>query len=126
MGIKIRDVELDANFLDVDFMDRYEECAKRYQQEIAASKAKKYEKSSDGLRALISDTEAFFDEVFGDGTSDVVFGDCKTDLMEHVKAVNALSEEFKVQMKALNDMANTANQKQVAHISAKGPAFLRK
>lgn len=120
MDIIIRGHALPGDFFDVDFIDRYEDCTKQYQNDLSVSRAKTYERTSDGYRALIRDTERFFDNLFGPGTSAQLFAGKQGDMREHMSAVNELANAFRTQSKEINDISNTTAQRQAANVARSG------
>ena len=70
--MKIRDIEVDFDFLDADDVERFEKEAKRVIEE--SSKKEKIEMSySEAIREECRIIKEFFDNVYGNGISEKIF-----------------------------------------------------
>ena len=82
--MKIRDIEVDFDFLDADDVERFENAAKRVVEECAY-KEKKEMTYAEVIREECNIIDRFFDAVFGNGISEKLFKG-KKNLSDHVKA----------------------------------------
>lgn len=99
--MKIKNVELDFSFLNADDMERLENASKRVFDET--EKVKDVEMSyAKTLRFECNLIDTFFDEVFGEGTSEKVFGG-KNNLDEKFEAFEDVMKE---KAKQDNKLAN--------------------
>lgn len=71
MIIKIFDVELEADFADVEFIEKYENGLEKMKE--ADKEIGKLEKVSEQIKAYCTTLFNFFDELFGEGTADKLF-----------------------------------------------------
>lgn len=89
--MKIRDIEVDFDFLDADDVERFEKEAKRVIEE--SSKKEKIEMSySEAIREECRIIKEFFDNVFGNGISEKIFKG-KNNLADHIKAFEDIVKE---------------------------------
>ena len=82
--MKIRNIEVDFDFLDADDVERFENAARRVVEECA-NKDKKELSYAEVIREECNIVENFFDNVFGKGISEKLFNG-KKNLSDHVKA----------------------------------------
>ena len=82
--MKIREIEVDFDFLDADDVERFENAAKRVVEECA-NKEKKEMSYAEVIREECKIIDRFFDDVFGNGISEKLFNG-KKNLSDHVKA----------------------------------------
>lgn len=94
--MKIRDIEVDFDFLDADDVERFENEAKRVVEECKKT-AQKTMSHSEAIRVECDIVETFFDNVFGKGISEELFNGRKN-LSDHIKA--------------FEDIVKTKNEKQ--------------
>ena len=90
--MKINGVELEVNFLDADFMEKIENCCRKVSEQ--AEKSKKELKDltySQQIKAECKIIKDFFDDLFGEGTSEKIFQE-KNDLMLCLSAFQELVE----------------------------------
>lgn len=99
--MKIRDVEVDFDFLDADDVERFEREARRV-LEKCDEEAKKSYSASESIKAQCKIVEEFFDNVFGKGISDKIFVK-RNNLKEHLTVFEEVIKESKAQD---NDMRN--------------------
>ena len=96
----INGVEFEIDFTDADVMELIDR-----ESQIASQKAKELEKQNlddlslaEGIRQECKIVKDFFDNVFGEGTSEKIFGN-KDSLMECINAyedtMNAYQEQYK-------------------------------
>ena len=82
--MKIRNIEVDFDFLDADDVERFENESKRVVEECR-NKAKSLMNCSEVIREECNIIENFFDNVFGKGISEKIFNG-KKNLNDHIKA----------------------------------------
>lgn len=94
--MKIRDVEVEFDFLDADDIERFENEARKV---VERCKNKEIEQMShsEAIREECNIIEDFFNGVFGDDIANKIFKG-KKNLTEHIKA--------------FEDIVNTKNEKQ--------------
>ena len=97
--MKIKNIEVDFNFLDADDMERFEvECEKvKRECDIKQKEEMSY---SQVIREECRIIKNFFNNVFGEGTSEKIFG-AKNNLEEHVNAFEDVVKEKIEQQKRL-------------------------
>lgn len=98
--MKIRDVEVNFDFLDADDMERFEKEAQKVKEETKNKQIKEMS-YSEALRAECKIIKDFFDNVFGNGISEKIFKG-KNNLAEHIKAFEDIVNEKISQQKQLN------------------------
>ena len=99
--MKINGVELEVNFLDADFMEKIENCCKKVSEN--AEKAKTELKNltlSQQIKGECKIIKDFFDEVFGEGTSEKIFKE-KNDLK---LCLSAFQDLIEAKVKMQNEM----------------------
>lgn len=116
MDIIIRGKKLEGDFYDVDFIERYENGALELKNRTDAAGLNKCTSTAEGYRILIGIIEGFFDYVFGEGTSAMLFEGVEGKIDAHMKAVEDLAAARATVNKELNDMTNKYNQKQAASV----------
>ena len=89
--MKIRDIEVEFDFLDADDVEKFEREAKKV-QEICKEKQKIEMPTSQAIREECKVINDFFDNVFGEGVSVKIFNE-KNNLMDHVKAFEDIVQE---------------------------------
>lgn len=89
--MKIRDIEVEFDFLDADDVEKFEREAKKV-QETCKEKQKIEMPTSQAIREECKVINEFFDNVFGEGISIKLFNG-KNNLMEHVKAFEDIVQE---------------------------------
>ena len=82
--MKIREIEVDFDFLDADDVERFEKEARRVKEECEM-KNKQEMSYSEVIREECNIIDRFFDDVFGNGISGKLFNG-KKNLSEHIKA----------------------------------------
>ena len=93
--------ELEGDFFDADFMERYE---------TTDARDRKYEKVADAFREQCAVAREYFDRIFGDGTSKELFGD-RMNLRDHMEAIAELTECAAGAKKEINDLTNKYTQR---------------
>lgn len=89
--MKIKNIEVDFNFLDADDIERFEKEAKKVRQECEI-KGKEEMSYSQLIREECRIINNFFDNVFGEGVSEKLFGN-KSNLEDHIKAFEDIVQE---------------------------------
>lgn len=82
--MKIKDIEVDFNFLDADDIEKFEQEAKKVVDKCEKEEIQELE-HSEAIRQECNIIEEFFDGVFGKGLSEKLFKG-KKNLLEHIKA----------------------------------------
>lgn len=82
--MKIKDIEVDFDFLDADDVERFETEARKVVEECQ-NKDKVEMSHAEVIRVECNIIENFFDNVFGEGIADKMFNG-KKNLNEHIKA----------------------------------------
>lgn len=100
----INGVELEIDLMDLDERERFEECFINTNDEIQKVTMNKTDKAIDQLREICDLISDFFDDVFGEGTSDMIFGNNKYHIGENIKAIQEVTKEKIRQEKEFNDM----------------------
>lgn len=111
MNMEINGVTLQADFMDADFMDKFEPALYTMRDKIQKSKSTQHTSVAAGYRELNSCIDEFFNVVWGDGTADRVFDGSKN-VMVHLQAVAQIDEAQKQEKKAFNDFSNKYTQRQ--------------
>ncbi len=97
--MKIRNIEVDFDFLDADDMEKFEEEAK-----IVVKKCEEKEKQQMSYSQMIREQcqiiNDFFNNVFGEGMSVKMFGN-KDNLKEHISAFEEIVKEKENQQKSI-------------------------
>ena len=99
--MKINGVELEINFLDADFMEKIENCCRKVSEKTEKAKTELKDLTlSQQIKEECKIIKDFFDEVFGEGTSDKVFKG-KNDLM---LCLSAFQDLVNAKAKMQNEM----------------------
>ena len=94
--MKVRGIEIDFDFFDADDIERFEKETKKV-EEFSDKESKKDMTMSEAIRKECNAVENFFDNVFGEGTSEKIFKG-KKNLNEHIKAFeDVINEKIKQQ-----------------------------
>lgn len=118
MNIEINGVTLQADFMDADFMEKFEPAIYEMRDGVNASKtmqgsvAVKY-------KAMNQAIETCFNQIFGDGTADRIFQGNKN-VMMHLEAVAQIDKAQKSEQKQFNDFSNKYTQRQNSFQSMQG------
>ena len=107
--------ELQGDFFDADFVDRYEAATRRMRDQATAGEGAHYSSLGDAYRAQCKIANDYFDGVFGDGTADELFGG-SNNLKDHMQAVAELVEAAQKSQKETNDFVNKYTQRQNAAV----------
>ena len=101
--MKIRNVEVEFDFLDADDVEKFEIEAQKVKEECE-NRAKKEMSYSQAIREECKIIDNFFDNVFGEGISLKIFNG-KSNLSEHIKAFeDIMNEKIEQQNKFKNTM----------------------
>ena len=99
--MKIRNIEVDFDFLDADDVERFENEAKRVKEECDL-KSKQEMTYAEVIREECNIIERFFDNVFGKGISEKMFKG-KKNLNDHVKAFEDIINQKNEQQRGLQN-----------------------
>ena len=113
MELIINDVKLEGDLMDADFMEKFEQSMIKMRDTAQAKKRETYPTAAASYRAQCEVVNTCFDEIFGEGTADRLFHG-KMNVMEHLQAIEKISEWAAGQKKAFNDFANRYTQRQQA------------
>lgn len=102
--------ELEGDFFDADFMERYETATRDMHNKATDARDRKYEKVADAFREQCAVAREYFDRIFGEGTSKDLFGD-KMNLRNHMEAIAELTECVAGAKKEINDLTNKYTQR---------------
>lgn len=105
--MKLKDIEVDFDFLDADDVERFEKEAKRV-KEACEMKNKEEMSYSEVIREECNIIDTFFDNVFGEGISEKLFNG-KKNLNEHIKAFEDIVNK---KIEQQRDLQNTLNRYQ--------------
>lgn len=100
----INNVKLDADFTDADLIERIEIGSKKVFDETEKIKNEKFQ-VAEGIRQECKIIKDFLDYVFGEGTSEEIFGD-KDSLNLCLKAFEDIINEKEKQVKSINDFVS--------------------
>lgn len=114
MNIIINGVTLQGDFMDADFVGPFEEATRKLQDRTIASRGKQYASVAEGYLEQCKTIDAYFDEIFGEGTAARLFQGAEHNVMNHLKAVEALTDWAHGEKKKLNDFTNKYTQRQNA------------
>lgn len=113
MAIYILGHEMQGDFYDADFVDRYEAATKQMRDRATAGEHVHYNSIGDGYRAQCKIAKEYIDAVFGDGTAESLFGK-SNNLKDHMQAIVDLTEAAQKNQKEANDFINKYTQRQNA------------
>ena len=102
--------ELEGDFFDADFIERYETATRDMHNKATDARDRKYEKVADAFREQCAVAREYFDRIFGEGTSKDLFGD-KMNLRNHMEAIAELTECVAGAKKEINDLTNKYTQR---------------
>lgn len=103
--MKIKDIEVDFDFLDADDVQKFENEAKRVEEECEKKEIETLS-YSEAIRRECNTIENFFDNVFGEGISEKIFKG-KMNLIEHINAFQDIVNE---KVKKQEELKNTLNR----------------
>lgn len=110
MNIEINGVTLQADFMDADFMDKFEPAIYEMRDGINASKTMRGSIAA-RYKAINQTIERCFDNIFGEGTADGIFQGSKN-VMVHLEAVARIEEAQSAEKKQFNNLSNKYTQRQ--------------
>ena len=113
MELIINDVKLEGDLMDADFMEKFEQSMIKMRDTAQAKKRENFPTAAANYRAQSEVVNVCFDEIFGAGTADRLFHG-KMNVMEHLKAIEKVSEWAASERKTLNDFTNRYTQRQQA------------
>jgi hypothetical protein len=113
MELIINDVKLEGDLMDADFMEKFEQSMIKMRDAAQAKKRENFPTAAANYRAQCEVVNVCFDELFGAGTADRLFHG-KMNVMEHLKAIEKVSEWAASERKTLNDFTNRYTQRQQA------------
>ena len=102
--------ELEGDFFDADFMERYETATRDMHNKATDARDRKYEKVADAFREQCTVAREYFDRIFGNGTSRELFGD-RMNLRDHMEAIAELTDCVAGAKKEINDLTNKYTQR---------------
>lgn len=111
MDLIINGIKLEGNLMDADFMEKFESSMIKMRDSAQAKKRETFPTAAANYRAQCEVVNTCFDEIFGDGTAQKLFGG-KMNVMEHLKAIEKVSEWAAGERKTLNDFTNRYTQRQ--------------
>lgn len=91
MNMNIMGVELEYDFFDADMLDKYEDANQKVQERIQEPTQYEGLRTGEALRIQCGIVNDFFDEVFGDGTADKIFGG-KANIKDHMEAFGQVAD----------------------------------
>lgn len=97
--MKIKNIEVEFDFLDADDMERFETEAKKVIEKCEV-KEKEQMSYSQMIREQCQIINDFFNNVFGNGMSQKIFGN-KDNLKEHISAFEEIVKEKENQQKSI-------------------------
>lgn len=109
--LKINDVELELDLMDADMAEKYEKAYRKMQRDVV--NIPKNLSLAESIRKQCKLIFNFFDEVFGEGTSEKIFGN-KTNLRECVKAVETIIDHVNKDAEEANNIINKYSPNRVS------------
>lgn len=111
MDLIINGIKLEGDLMDADFMEKFESSMIKMHDSAQAKKRENFPTAAANYRAQCEVVNTCFDEIFGAGTAQKLFGG-KMNVMEHLKAIEKVSEWAAGERKTLNDFTNRYTQRQ--------------
>lgn len=111
MNIEVNGVNLQADFMDAEFMDKLEPALAEVQKKLNHGRTQNYESVGAAYRELNGYIEHFFDDVFGSGTSDHIFKGSQN-IKDHIDGLSQVNDLFRQSKKEFNDFTNKYTQRQ--------------
>nr|DAE46724.1 MAG TPA: hypothetical protein [Caudoviricetes sp.] len=111
MDLIINGIKLEGDLMDADFMEKFESSMIKMRDSAQAKKRETFPTAAANYRAQCEVVNTCFDEIFGDGTAQKLFGG-KMNVMEHLKAIEKVSDWAAGERKTLNDFTNRYTQRQ--------------
>lgn len=110
MNMEINGVTLRADFMDVDFMEKFEPAIYKVQKDINASKTMQGTVAA-RYKAMNQVVEDFFNNVFGKDVTDRIFQGSKN-VKVHLEALAQVEEVQRAEKKQFNDLSSRYTQRQ--------------
>ena len=110
MELIINNVKLEGD-LNADFMEKFETAMVKMRDSALEAKRQSFPTAAANYRAQCEVVNTCFDEIFGAGTAVKLFGG-KMNVMDHLMAIEKVSEWAAGERKALNDLTNRYTQRQ--------------
>lgn len=102
--IKINDVELEFNILEADTAEKFENAFTQVVKRVKDVQANKTLRLSQGIREICETVSDCFDTLFGDGTSNKIFGNT-CDMGRALEVFAQLKNQFnQTQTKLMDDL----------------------
>ena len=111
MELIINNVKLEGDLMDADFMEKFETAMVKMRDSALEAKRQSFPTAAANYRAQCEVVNTCFDEIFGAGTAVKLFGG-KMNVMDHLKAIEKVSEWAAGERKVLNDLTNRYTQRQ--------------
>ena len=111
MELIINNVKLEGDLMDADFMEKFETAMIKMRDTAQQKRGENFPTAAANYRAQCEVVNTCFDEIFGAGTAAKLFGD-KMNVMEHLKAIEKVSDWAAGERKTLNDFTNRYTQRQ--------------
>ena len=111
MELIINSVKLEGDLMDADFMEKFETAMVKMRDSALEAKRQSFPTAAANYRAQCEVVNTCFDEIFGAGTAVKLFGG-KMYVVDHLKAIEKVSEWAAGERKALNDLTNRYTQRQ--------------
>lgn len=118
MNIETNGVTLQADFMDTDFMEKFEPAVYKVRDRINESKTMQGSVAAK-YKLMNQSIETCFNEVFGEGTADSIFQGSKN-VMVHLEALARIEEAQRAEKKQFNDLSNKYTQRQNSFQSMQG------
>lgn len=111
MELIINNVKLEGDLMDADFMEKFETAMVKMRDSALEAKRRSFPTAAANYRAQCEVVNTCFDEIFGAGTAVKLFGG-KMNVMDHLKAIEKVSDWAAGERKTLNDFTNRYTQRQ--------------
>lgn len=111
MELIINNVKLEGDLMNADFMEKFETAMVKMRDSALEAKRQSFPTAAANYRAQCEVVNTCFDEIFGAGTAVKLFGG-KMNVMDHLMAIEKVSEWAAGERKALNDLTNRYTQRQ--------------
>ena len=111
MELIINNVKLEGDLMDADFMEKFETAMIKMRDTAQQKRSENFPTAAANYRAPCEGVNTCFDEIFGTGTAAKLFGG-KKNVMEHLKAIEKVSDWAAGERKTLNDFTNRYPQRQ--------------
>lgn len=111
MELIINNVKLEGDLMDADFMEKFEMAMVKMRDSALEAKRQSFPTAAANYRAQCEVVNTCFDEIFGADTAVKLFGG-KMNVMDHLMAIEKVSEWAAGERKALNNLTNRYTQRQ--------------